>query len=66
MVIHIMAEIKSAWEVGMTHFPELLMNVVTAVPSKQHSEVSAARQWAAASKGFTGISKEDPVVSPSN
>lgn len=50
----------------MTHFPELLMNVVTAVPLKQRTEVSAARRRAAASKGFTGISGEGPVVSLSN
>lgn len=42
------------------------MNVVTAVPSQQLTEVSAARQWAAASKSFTGISEQDPEVSLGN
>lgn len=42
------------------------MNVVTAVPSKQRTKVSAARRWAAASKSFTGISEQDPGVSLGN
>ena len=62
-----MADIKSAWEAGMTHFPELLMNVVTAVPPGRNIlRCLRAWQWAAASKGFTGISRQDFVVRLSN
>ncbi len=57
-----MAEISLAWEDEMTHFPELLMIVMTAVPSK----VAAARRWAVGSKSFTEISMQDSTVSLSN
>lgn len=43
----------------MTHLPELLMNVVTAVPLKQHPQGVCG--LIAGSEGFTGISEQDPV-----